>query len=286
MTENELRQKYANVIIGWKGRKESDGSHKAIIDLYNGQTKLPRGYKVKYTDAWCATTVSAAAIKAGLTSIIPIECSCPKMIDIARTMGIWKEADNYKPSIGDIVLYDWQDGANYATTDNVGTADHIGVVTNTNGNSFTVTEGNKNDSVCDRQMTVNGRYIRGFICPNFSSITSKVETKPAATKPSATQTTTKPVANTITKSVTATERARTFDKSVAGEYIVTASSGLNVRNGASIDKSIIVTIPKGTKVRNFGYCTKNSGVNWLYIQVKYNKVTYTGFCSSKYLRKA
>ena len=58
--------KLANTIVAqaqtWLGCKESDGSHKKIIDVYNSHKPLARGYAVKYTDAWCATFVSACAI--------------------------------------------------------------------------------------------------------------------------------------------------------------------------------------------------------------------------------
>ena len=64
----------------WIGCKESDGSHKKIIDIYNSHRPLARGYAVKYTDAWCATFVSACAIKTGMTDIIPTECGCGEMI--------------------------------------------------------------------------------------------------------------------------------------------------------------------------------------------------------------
>ena len=76
MTEKEIRAKVVNTAVAWLGCKESDGSHKKIIDVYNGHTPRARGYKVTYTDAWCATFVSAVAIKAGYTDIIPLECGC------------------------------------------------------------------------------------------------------------------------------------------------------------------------------------------------------------------
>ena len=41
-------------------------------------------------------------------------------------------------------MYDWQGGANYATTDNTGAPDHIGIVTKVGGGTFVVTEGNMN----------------------------------------------------------------------------------------------------------------------------------------------
>lgn len=37
--------------------KGEDG-HKWIVDAYNSIKPLPRGYKLKMSDAWCAGTVS------------------------------------------------------------------------------------------------------------------------------------------------------------------------------------------------------------------------------------
>lgn len=42
----------------WIGCKETDGTHKKIIDIYNSHKPLAVGYKVKYTDSWCATRKS------------------------------------------------------------------------------------------------------------------------------------------------------------------------------------------------------------------------------------
>ena len=80
MTEHQLRALVVETAKEYLGCKESDGSHKKIIDLYNSQKPLPVGYKVTYTDAWCATFVSAMAVKLGLTDIILPECSCSRMI--------------------------------------------------------------------------------------------------------------------------------------------------------------------------------------------------------------
>lgn len=97
MTEKEIRSKVVEIAKGWLGCKESDGSHKKIIDTYNACKPLPRSYAVKYTDAWCATFASAVGIKAGLTDIIPRECSCNQFIQLAKNMGIWVENDAYTP---------------------------------------------------------------------------------------------------------------------------------------------------------------------------------------------
>lgn len=170
MTETQARQKVVGIMQGWVGLKRSDRSHAPIIDTYNKHTPRPRGYKVSYTDAYCATTTSAAAIKAGFTDIIPVECSCYYLIEKAKAMGIWQENDAHVPKPGDEVLYDWDDGANYATTDNQGAPEHVGMVEAISGSTIKVMEGNMSGGVVGRRnLQVNGRYIRGFICPNYAS---------------------------------------------------------------------------------------------------------------------
>jgi len=92
--------------------------------------------------------------------------------------------------------------------------------------------------------------------------------------------------SSTTATKTATDKAQSYLKSLAGTYkVTTTSNNLNVRNGAGTSKSILVTIPKGTSVKNYGYYTTASGVKWLYIQFTISGVTYTGFASSTYLAK-
>lgn len=170
MTEEQARQKVIAIMQGWVGLKRSDKSHAPIIDTYNANKPLPRGYKVTYTDDYCATTVSAAAIKAEYTDIMPLECSCSKLIEQAKRMGIWQENDAYVPAPADLIMYDWQDGANFPTTDNKGTPDHVGIVEKVYGTTITIMEGNMSGGVVGRRtVTVNGRYIRGYICPKYST---------------------------------------------------------------------------------------------------------------------
>ena len=152
----------------WIGRKESDGTHKEIIDVYNSQKPLPRKYKVKYTDAWCATFVSALFVKARATNLITTECSCEKMIIGMKRLGIFIEDENRIPSKGDIVFYDWQD---IGTGDDKGSSDHVGIVESVNGNTFVVIEGNKNGTVGRRNCKVNQKYLRGFAVPKYSTTT-------------------------------------------------------------------------------------------------------------------
>lgn len=161
----------------WLGCKESDGTHKKIIDVYNNHKPLARGYKVKYTDAWCATFVSACAIKCGYTDIIPTECGCSPMIQLFKNIGSWVENDAYVPKSGDIIFYDWQDSG---IGDNTGVPDHVGIVEKVSGSTITVIEGNKNNAVERRNIQVNGKFIRGYGVPKYD-----VETVPKSVLTSA-----------------------------------------------------------------------------------------------------
>lgn len=166
MTESQLRNKVVKIAVSYLGCKESDGSHRKIIDLYNSHKPLARGYAVQYTDAWCSTFASAVAIAAGLTDIIPTECGCEKHIALFKALGAWVENDAYVPKPGDYIFYDWQDSG---AGDCTGGADHVGIVTEVSGSTITVIEGNISDAVGYRHIAVNGRYIRGYGVPKYST---------------------------------------------------------------------------------------------------------------------
>ena len=166
MTELELRRKAVAKFKEWLGYSEADGRYRQIVDIYNAIRPLPVGYTLKYSDAWCAATVSAVGQALGMTDVILPECSCPRMIDLYSERGQWIEDDAYVPQIGDIIMYDWQDtGAG----DNRGNADHVGMVAAVNGTSLTIIEGNNGDAVAYRTLQVNGRYIRGYCLPDYAS---------------------------------------------------------------------------------------------------------------------
>lgn len=167
--------KYASKVVeqakAWIGCKESNGTHKQIIDVYNSHKPLARGYKVKckangdkVNDAWCATFVSAVAVKLGYTAIIPTECSCSKMIELFKSLGAWNENDARTPNPGDIIFYDWEDNG---VGDNKGNSDHVGIVEKVSGNTITIIEGNYSKSVKRRTLKVNGKYIRGYGVPKY-----------------------------------------------------------------------------------------------------------------------
>ena len=156
------RQDVVNKINSLNG----ENGHKWVVDTYNSMDKLPRSYKLKMSDAWCAGTVTAVLHSLGYDDIA--ECSCPKMITKAQKKGIWVENDAYRPLIGDIIFYDWQDNG---VGDNQGEADHVGIVIGVSGstNLITVREGNKSGTIGNRILSINGRYIRGFVTPPYES---------------------------------------------------------------------------------------------------------------------
>jgi hypothetical protein len=168
MTEQQIRQKVVDTIKGWLGRNEKAGTHKTIVDIYNSHTPLPRGYRLKYADAWCAGAVSAVAIHSCLTDIMPVECSCGAMLELYKNhpVSIWEENDAYIPAPGDVVFYDWNDSGK---GDNTGAPEHVGIVVDVTDNSIQVIEGNYQDSVKTRTIAVNGKYIRGYGRPAYWS---------------------------------------------------------------------------------------------------------------------
>ena len=173
MTGNNLRQKVCDIINGWVGATKGSTKHLEILDIYNGYTPLARGYKMQVSDAYCATTVSAAYIKSGIAEYTGTECGVQKYVEIAQKKGIWTENDAHVPGLGDACVYDWDDSG---VGDNTGAGDHIGIVTQVSGKaSFVVTEGNMSGGkVGNRTMQVNGNYIRGFITPDFDAIAKKI----------------------------------------------------------------------------------------------------------------
>lgn len=159
------RARLISIAQKYIGCNEANGTHKKIIDIYNNHKPLARGYKVKYTDAWCATFASAVAIEAGLTDIIPTECGCEPYINLFIKMGCWEEDGNKAPEAGDYIFYNWDD----STQPNDGRADHVGIVENVSGNTITVIEGNYSNSVKRRTLKVGNGYIRGYGKPKYSS---------------------------------------------------------------------------------------------------------------------
>lgn len=233
---------------------EGSNIHYAMIDLYNSEPQLPRGYKVKYTDAWCATFISVLAILCNAKDIIDIECGCGEMIKLATKRGTWEENDSYCPNVADLIFYDWNDNG---IGENKGYPKHVGIVENCCGNKITVIEGNYDNQVKRRVLNVNDKYIRGYITPNYE----KEETEK-------------------TEIEFNVDYAKEHNDKYKGKYVTTTT--LNLRTGASKYKKAIRIMDKGEKVCCYGYYTMNGTVAWLLVVSEKGNV---GFCSSRYLKR-
>ena len=154
--EAALRMQVVQTAEGYLGCRESDGSHEAIIDLYNSHEPLAQNYTVQYTDSWCATFVSAVSIRCGLTDILPMECSCERLIGLFGELDCWQEDDNYTPLPGDIIFYDWDEKR---LGDCTGWADHVGIVEKTEGSTVYTVEGNSSNAVNQRSYSINNGTI-------------------------------------------------------------------------------------------------------------------------------
>ena len=245
MTEVELRSKVANWLVQYLGIAEGSAKHLDIINTYN-ESGLCTRYKMTTKDSWCATATSAAFIatgmagKAGSGKLFEcVECSCGNMVKLAQAQKIWVEADNYSPKVGDIVLYDWNDSG---SGDNTGWPDHVGIVNSVSGDTFKVIEGNNSDTVAYKTMKVNGKYIRGFITPNYAKYATAVVTENK-------NTTSEP------------------NKTCKFKGTITGCSVLNVRSGAGTSGTkVIKTIKKGTVVEVCDIVKDKDGDDWYYIK--------------------
>lgn len=304
------REEVAKLAYSWVGKNEKDGSYKSIIDVYNSYLgALPRNIKMKYSWPWCACFWSSIAIYLGYTNIMPIEISCDYLIQKASDMGIWVEDDAYIPNIADAVLYDWDDNG---SGDNRGSSDHVGVIIYVDRSSgyMKVVEGNKNDAVGERTLTINGRYIRGFITPKYdkSPVVKSSDGKKsieeianeviiglwdvglrriylleaAGYDATRVQDKVNEILNTPDKEnpldpYMAECKATKFKEDLKGCYVT--KEKVQLRHGPGNSYKSLAVIPKGSKVYNYGYFSKdnNNRGKWLYVQYSTNDLYYIGF---------
>lgn len=167
MTEQEIRQRVVEEAAKLVGIKEGSAAHKKLIDTYNTRLpKLPRGYRMTYSDAWCAATMTYIGIVLGISHVILPECSCSKMIELYKAQGRWMEDDDYVPQPGDLVMYDWSAEKGECT----GAPDHVGMVVSVEGKTIRVIEGNYDNMVKGREICVEYVKTRGFCLPDYGKL--------------------------------------------------------------------------------------------------------------------
>lgn len=158
------------IALSYLGATTRSEKHREIVRIFN--SVKPQGYTLKMSDPWCAAFWTVCQILAGNSHAdVPMSASCNQLIAEAKARGIWQEDESVAPKVGDGVMYDWQDGKNYAHTDDKGDADHIGLDYAVDKKYMYVVEGNKGYGVVGkRAVAINGQCLRGFIEPKYASM--------------------------------------------------------------------------------------------------------------------
>ena len=193
------------------GCKESDGSFTKIIDKYNMTTPLPRGYRVKLSDSWCAVFVSVILHENGLDSFR--ECSCEQMIAKCKVAGKYIEDETITPQPNDLIFFNFTSKKH----PNNLRATHVGIVESVANGIITTIEGNYGDAVKRRKIAVGSVQIRGYA--RIKEGVQAVSTPTAAPAPTAKRYT-----------------------------VATNSDPLRLRQTASTRGKILARMPKGSIV--------------------------------------
>ena len=83
----------------------------------------------------------------------------------------------------------------------------------------------------------------------------------------------------ITSAAVKPESARSFNRTIAGAYHT--NDRYNLRVGAGMNKRVILTLPTGTGVRNYGYYTGE----WYLVKAVVDGCTYTGYVAKEGLTR-
>jgi len=243
MTESEIRLSVVKVAKNYLGVSEGSIRHKEIIDTYNAYTDPNRrNYKMTTKDAWCMTFVSFCFIKAGQADLIVTECGCGEAVrKNASIKKNWVESDGYIPKAGDIIMYDWQDSG---SGDDIGWPDHTGIVESCDGATIHIIEGNNTDMVKRTSYSVNAKFIRGFIAPDYSSKATEGETQSAF--------------------------------NYQGDFDYQTTAQLRIRKNP-VDGATLISMPSGTKVKSLSN-------PWVKVRYEKDGKIYEGWSSLKHLK--
>ncbi len=176
MTEQEIRKRVVEEAAKLVGIREGTAEHKKLIDTYNTRLpKLPRGYRLTYSDPWCAATMTYIGIVLQISHIILPECSCSRMIELYKAQGRWMERDDYVPDLADIVMYDWDAKKGECT----GAPEHTGMIIGKQGRTLRVLEGNYDNMVKIREIPIEYVRVRGYCLPDYGKLVHGYQDVPA-----------------------------------------------------------------------------------------------------------
>ena len=284
----------ASAEVGYLEKKSNSNlDNKTANSGYNNYTKYARDFDNLYPDfyngkkngyAWCDIFVDWCFVKAfGVSNALALLGQPKKSCGAGCSWSAkyFKEIDCFytTPEVGDQIFF----------KDSSGKPCHTGIVYKVDSSKVYTIEGNTSSAsgvvanggaVAKKSYSLTYNNIYGYGRPKYNDDYGKTTSKPTTNNNAST----KPTTSTPTKTVKATKTATDFDESLTGTYKVSWSN-INVRNGAGTINKLLVNIPKGTKVQCYGYYSTASLVKWLYVQFKYNNVTYTGFVCKSGLTK-
>ena len=141
-----------DVAKGLLNIEELSAEHKKIIDDYNSNVPLPRGYAVTYRDSWCAVFLTVCYKRAYGEFPLWAECGCEEMRQKFLSSSL-KNPSVRLPQKGDFIFYDW---------DKDGWSDHVEIIEDVSPNLYFTIGGNNDDSVKRRMIEKNSDQILGF----------------------------------------------------------------------------------------------------------------------------
>lgn len=133
-----------------------------LMDYYNKNCypyiQPNRKYKIKPNDEWCAMFTSVIAHMCGLKpEKFPYEVSVFQQRKWAISKGLYyNDTSKIKPN--DLIIYDWKNNNTY---------DHVGIVVGVQDGIVKVIEGNKNDTVGYRYVSINSAEVDGYISIHY-----------------------------------------------------------------------------------------------------------------------
>lgn len=159
---NELMARiyYLWMLLIHAGVQEGSTWHLQILAYYNKITPRPREHKAGKSDSWCAIFLNGIGWEVGFRGW-PWECSCTLIREEAKRRGIWREGWTGTLHLGDWIIYNW---------DGKGGAEHIGAICAIFGNAVWVIEGNFDDAVKIRRITVGDSRVEGIVELDFSEL--------------------------------------------------------------------------------------------------------------------
>lgn len=208
------------------GYEESTANFKLADDgeTRKGYTRYGDWYGNKYGD-WSAMFASFCLNYAGISSkTVPVNSGSTAWITELKQKDLYKTADNYNPTTGDLVFLD---------TDSDGRADHVGIITKTKTASFTAVVGDSNDAVEENTYKRSSDAIIGY-CALPENPKQKTDAESTTAAKASEEKTTEESAGESTKTKSST---KTENKTETAETGSSIEQKLSDGSGSSLMKS-------------------------------------------------